>query len=304
MFSGGALERLSHLRARHHAVHLGLHHHADDVRGGADSGRSCKKEGEAGPAQDHAVHALRHGGPGDVPVDRRGRSRCRTRASCIDPGPRFVFTAAVTLVTGTMFLMWLGEQITERGIGNGISMIILAGIIAGLPAAIGGTLELVRTGEMQPALALILLVLVLGVTASSCSSSAASGGSRCNYAKRQQGRRMYAGPDHAPAVQDQHVRRDPADFRLQHHPVPGDDRQLVRHQRGLRLAAGHRRAACQPGQPVYMMLYAALIIFFCFFYTALVFNSRETADNLKTFGRVHSRVSARASRPASTSTRC
>ncbi|NNF52438.1 MAG: preprotein translocase subunit SecY, partial [Gammaproteobacteria bacterium] len=111
----------------------------------------------------------------------------------LNPGWNFVFTAALTLVTGTMFLMWLGEQVTERGIGNGISMIILASIVSGLPSAIGGTLELVRTGEMSAAIALILFMLVLGVTAFVVYVERGQRRITVNYAKRQQGRKMYAG---------------------------------------------------------------------------------------------------------------
>jgi preprotein translocase subunit SecY len=111
----------------------------------------------------------------------------------INPGPQFVFIACVTMVTGTMFLMWLGEQVTERGIGNGISMIILAGIVAGLPSALGGTLELVRNGEMPAALALILFFLVLAVTAFVAFVERGQRRIAVNYAKRQQGRRMYQG---------------------------------------------------------------------------------------------------------------
>ncbi len=111
----------------------------------------------------------------------------------MNPGPNFVFTAALTLITGTMFLMWLGEQVTERGIGNGISMIILSSIVSGLPAAIGGTLELVRNGEMSAAIALILFMLVLGVTGFVVFMERGQRRITVNYAKRQQGRKMYAG---------------------------------------------------------------------------------------------------------------
>ena len=140
--------------------------------------QELRKEGEAGRRK--LTQYTRYGtvGPRGLPGRSAPRSRSRTRAWCSTPGPQFVFIATITLVTGTMFLMWLGEQITERGIGNGISMIILAGIVAGLPAAIGGTLELVRNGEINPALALILVLMVARSRPSSCSSSAPSAASR------------------------------------------------------------------------------------------------------------------------------
>ena len=201
----------------------------------------------------------------------------------IAPGPNFIFTAAVTLVTGTVFLMWLGEQITERGIGNGISMIILSSIIAGLPSAIGGTLELVNTGEMSPALALILVLLVLGVTYFVVFVERGQRRITVNYAKRQQGRKMYAGQtSHLP-------------FKLNMSGVipPIFASSLILFPATIASWFGTAQgfgwlqtlaARLSPGQPIYILMYASFIIFFCFFYTALVFNSRETADNLKKSG--------------------
>jgi preprotein translocase subunit SecY len=201
----------------------------------------------------------------------------------INPGPQFVITAAITLVTGTMFLMWLGEQITERGIGNGISMIILSSIVAGLPSAIGGTLELVNTGEMSPAIALILIVLVFAVTAFVVFVERGQRRITVNYAKRQQGRRMYAG-------QSSHL-----PFKLNMSGVipPIFASSMILFPATIASWFGTNEgfgwlqtisASLSPGQPIYIMLYASMIIFFCFFYTALVFNSRETADNLKRSG--------------------
>ena len=202
----------------------------------------------------------------------------------------FLFTATVTMTTGTMFLMWLGEQITERGIGNGISMIILVGHRRrACRARVGSTFESVSNGEMQPAVrASAADRIVLGVTVlRACSSSARSAASRCNYAKRQVGRRMYAGQTQPPAVQAQHVGRDPADLRLEPAAVPGDaSRASSAPARDARFGnvLQNVAAALGYGQPLHLVLYAALIIFFCFFYTALVFNARETADNLKKSG--------------------
>ncbi len=201
----------------------------------------------------------------------------------INPGMGFIFTSTVTLVTGTLFLMWLGEQMTERGIGNGISMLIFAGIVAGLPAAIGGTLELVRTGELNSLLAITLFVLVLLVTAFVVFVERGQRRITVQYAKRQVGRKMYAG-------QSSHL---PLKLNMSGVIPPIFASSLILFPATLGSWAGSGEgltwlqritATLQPGQPIYTILYAGLIIFFCFFYTALVFNSRETADNLKKSG--------------------
>lgn len=201
----------------------------------------------------------------------------------LNPGWNFVFTAAITLVTGTMFLMWLGEQVTERGIGNGISMIILASIISGLPSAIGGTLELVRTGEMSPAIALILFMLVLGVTAFVVYVERGQRRITVNYAKRQQGRKMYAGQtSHLPFKLNMSGVIPPI-FASSLILFPATIAGWVGNMDGFGWLQ-NVATKLSPGQPLYVLLYAAMIIFFCFFYTALVFNSRDTADNLKKSG--------------------
>ena len=201
----------------------------------------------------------------------------------LNPGTGFVLTAAITLVTGTMFLMWLGEQITERGVGNGISMIILASILAGLPSAVTGTLELVSTGGMNPAMPFILGFLILGVTGFVVFMERAQRRIPVNYAKRQQGRRLYAG-------QTSHL---PFKINMSGVIPPIFASSLILFPATVASWFGTSQAvswlqrvaaSLSPGQPLYILLYAALIIFFCFFYTALVFNSRETADNLKRSG--------------------
>jgi preprotein translocase subunit SecY len=201
----------------------------------------------------------------------------------INPGSSFVITAAITLVTGTMFLMWLGEQITERGIGNGISMIILASIVSGLPSAIGGTLELVNTGGMNQAMPFILGILILGVTFFVVFMERAQRRITVNYAKRQQGRRMYAG-------QTSHL---PFKINMSGVIPPIFASSLILFPATIASWFGTSQsvswlqtvaARLSPGQPLYIAIYAGLIIFFCFFYTALVFNSKETADNLKRSG--------------------
>jgi preprotein translocase subunit SecY len=198
-------------------------------------------------------------------------------------GTGFVLTAAVTLVTGTMFLMWLGEQITERGIGNGISMIILASILSGLPSAIGSVLELVRTGGMNRGMPFFIGFLVLGLIAVIVFMERAQRRIAVNYAKRQQGRRMYAGQtSHLPFKINMSGVIPPI-FASSLILFPATIAQLL----GTNQSYGwltSLAASLYPGQPVYILLYGGLIIFFCFFYTALVFISRDTADNLKRSG--------------------
>ncbi len=201
----------------------------------------------------------------------------------IAAGPQFVFTAAVTLVTGTMFLMWLGEQVTERGIGNGISMLILAGIVSGLPAAIGGTFSQVQTGQMLPAVALMLLIVILGVLVFVVFIERGQRRIAVNYARRQQGRKMYAGQTTHLPFKINMARVIPPIFASSLIIFPGTIANWFGTSENLAWLQ-QVSAALTPGQPIYMMLYAALIIFFCFFYTALVVNSRETAENLKKSG--------------------
>jgi len=205
----------------------------------------------------------------------------------IDPGMMFKFTAVVTLVTGTMFLMWLGEQITERGLGNGISMIIFAGIVAGLPNAIGGLAELVRTGSIGAFAALVIVVLVAAVTGFVVFVERGQRRITVNYAKRQVGNRIYGGQTSflplklnmsgvIPPIFASSIILFPATIGQWF--ASGDSENPV--VRFIKDAA----STLSPGQPVYITAYALAIIFFCFFYTALVFNSRETADNLKRSG--------------------
>jgi len=205
----------------------------------------------------------------------------------VNPGPAFLITACITLVTGTMFLMWLGEQITERGIGNGISMIILAGIVAGLPAAVAGTAELVRNGEMSSAMAILMLLGAIAATTFVVYMERAQRRITVNYARRQQGRRMYAAQStHLPFKINMSGVIPPI-FASSILLFPATIAQFFGQatnpnafQQGLQTLG----ANLGPGQPIYVLLYAAMIIFFCFFYTALVFNSKETADNLKRSG--------------------
>lgn len=201
----------------------------------------------------------------------------------IDPGFTFRFVAVVSLVAGTMFLMWLGEQITERGIGNGISLLIFAGIVAGLPSAVGGLMELVRTGAMSILAAIFIVLLVVLVTYFVVFVERGQRKILVNYARRQVGNKVYGGQSSHLPLKLNMAGVIPPIFASSIILLPatlvswvstGDSTRWLRDM----------AAALSPGQPIYVGFYAAAIIFFCFFYTALVFNSRETADNLKKSG--------------------
>ncbi len=201
----------------------------------------------------------------------------------IAPGMPFIMTSTITLVTGTLFLMWLGEQVTERGIGNGISMLIFAGIVAGLPQAVGGTLELARTGELHVVLVLFLLTLTILVTGLVVFVERGQRRITVNYAKRQQGRRVYAAQTtHLPLKLNMSGVIPPifASSLILFPATLGSWFGNMPHMGWLRDIS----STLSPGQPLYVLIYAGLIVFFCFFYTALVFNSKETADNLKKSG--------------------
>lgn len=198
-------------------------------------------------------------------------------------GPTFYITAVLSLVTGTMFLMWLGEQITERGVGNGISIIIFSGIIAGLPSAVATTIEQTRQGDLNLIVLLLVSALIFSVTFFVIFIERGQRRILVNYAKRQQGRRIYSAQNThlplkvnmsgvIPAIFSSSIILFPATIASWFGGGTGWD--------WLRKASLY----LQPGQPLYVLLYALAIIFFCFFYTALVFNPRETADNLKKSG--------------------
>jgi preprotein translocase subunit SecY len=201
----------------------------------------------------------------------------------LDPGMMFRFVTISTLVTGTMFLMWLGEQITERGVGNGISIIIFAGIAAGLPGAIGGLLELVNTGAMHELTALFIVALVVAVTAVVVFVERGQRKILVNYAKRQVGNKVYGGQSSHLPLKLNMAGVIPPIFASSIILFPATLAgwfATTESTRWLKDIA----ATLSPGQPVYVLLYAAAIVFFCFFYTALVFNAKETADNLKKSG--------------------
>jgi preprotein translocase subunit SecY len=281
MFSGGALKRLS-IFALGIMPYISTSIILQMMTVVLPSMQAIKKEGEAGRRK--ITQYTRYGTVVLALFQSVGAAMAlQNQNAVINPGPSFVFTAAITLTTGTMFLMWLGEQITERGLGNGISMIILASILSGLPSAISGTVELVRTGEMQNWLALILLALVLAVTALVVFVERGQRRIPVHYAKRQVGRRVVAGQQsHLPFKLNMSGVIPPI-FASSLILFPATVASWFGTQEGLgwlQVLA----ASLSPGQPVYTVLYTALIVFFCFFYTALVFNSRETAENLKKSG--------------------
>jgi preprotein translocase subunit SecY len=201
----------------------------------------------------------------------------------IDPGLLFRLTAVATLVSGTMFLMWLGEQITERGIGNGISLIIFAGIAAGLPHAIGGTLELTRTGAFSIPLVLLLFVGAIGVTAFVVFVERGQRKILVNYAKRQVGNKIYGGQSSHLPLKLNMAGVIPPIFASSIILFPATLAGWFGSSEGMSWLKDIG-STLSPGQPLYVMLYALAIVFFCFFYTALVFNPKETADNLKKSG--------------------
>jgi len=201
----------------------------------------------------------------------------------ISPGFGFRITAVVSLVAGTMFLMWLGEQITERGLGNGISILIFGGIAAGLPNAIGGLTELVRTGAMSVLVALFIILVVAAVTYVVVFVERGQRKILVNYAKRQVGNKVYGGQSsHLPLKLNMSGVIPPI-FASSIILLPATVVSWFATGESLRWLKDIADLLA-PGQPIYVMLYAGAIVFFCFFYTALVFNSRETADNLKKSG--------------------
>jgi preprotein translocase subunit SecY len=244
---------------------------------------ALKKEGESGRRK--ITQYTRYGTLGLALVQGYGISIALQSQPglVIEPGPMFLLTTVITLVTGTIFLMWLGEQITERGIGNGISLIIFAGIAAGLPSAIGGTLELVRTGAMHFLVALGIFLAATVVTGFVVFVERGQRKILVNYAKRQVGRKVYGG-------QSSHL---PLKLNMSGVIPPIFASSIILFPATLAgwFSTGESMdwlkdisGALSPGQPVYVIMYAAMIIFFCFFYTALVFNPKETAENLKKSG--------------------
>ena len=287
MFSGGALERMS-VFALNVVPYISASIIIQLMAQVMPSLQALRKEGESGrrkltqytrigtvllasfQAAGVAIALQSSGAGGGAPV-------------VVNPGPGFVFSAIVGLTAGTMFLMWLGEQITERGVGNGISLLIFAGIVAGLPGAVASTLELARNGDLSPLKVMAVILIVLAVTAFVVFMERGQRRITVNYARRQGGPRAYQNQSShlplkinmagvIPAIFASSIIMFPATA-LSWMSTTGESRWLQ--ELANRLA---------PGEPLHDLLYAGLIIFFSFFYTALVFNSAETAENLKKSG--------------------
>ena len=282
MFSGGALQRLS-LFALGIMPYISASIIMQLMSAVIPSLKELKKEGEAGRRK--ITQYTRYGTVFLATFQAIGVSiALQNQQVALSPGIGFIFTATVSLVTGTMFLMWLGEQITERGIGNGISIIIFAGIVAGLPAAIGGTLDLVNQGAMNSGFAMFLFLMAILVTAFVIFVERAQRRITVNYARRQQGRKMYAAQStHLPLKLNMSGVIPPI-FASSIILFPATLLQWSSSPTGNFSWLQNIATAISPGQPLYVMLYALAIVFFCFFYTAIVFDSRETADNLKRSG--------------------
>ncbi|OYQ38921.1 preprotein translocase subunit SecY [Rhodoferax sp. TH121] len=242
-----------------------------------------KKEGEAGRRK--ITQYTRYGTLGLALFQSLGIAMALEASAglVIAPGFGFRMTTVVTLTAGTMFLMWLGEQITERGLGNGISILIFGGIAAGLPSAVGGLLELVRTGSMSIIVALLIVALVVLVTYFVVFVERGQRKILVNYARRQVGNKVYGGQSSHLPLKLNMAGVIPPIFASSIILLPATIANWFSSGDSMRWLKDIS-STLSPGQPVYVMLYAAAIVFFCFFYTALVFNSRETADNLKKSG--------------------
>ena len=286
MFSGGALERFT-------VFALGIMPYISAsiimqlMTYVVPSLESLKKEGESGRRK--ITQYTRYGTLGLALFQSLSIAVALESSAglVISPGMTFRITAMVSLTAGTMFLMWLGEQITERGLGNGISILIFGGIAAGLPSAIGGLFELVRTGAMSIIASLFIIAVVLAVTFAVVFVERGQRKILVNYAKRQVGNKVYGGQSsHLPLKLNMSGVIPPI-FASSIILLPATVVGWIATGQGESMfmrVLKDASAALSPGQPVYVMLYAAMIVFFCFFYTALVFNSRETADNLKKSG--------------------
>ena len=281
MFSGGALERFSILA-------LGIMPYISAsiimqlMSATMPALKEIKKQGESGRKK--ITQYTRFGTLGLSTLQAGGVAvALQSQGIALYSGSGFIFSTIVTLVTGTMFLMWLGEQISEKGIGNGISIIIFISIVSGLPTAVGGTLELASTGELNSALVVMILVLAIAVTAFVVFIERGQRKITVNYARRQQGRKMVQ-------AQSSYL---PLKLNMAGVIPPIFASSIILFPSTLGQWAGSAdsmswlkdiSSTLAPGQPLYVTFYAAAIIFFCFFYTALVYDSRETSDNLKKSG--------------------
>ena len=283
MFSGGALERLS-IFALGVMPYISASIIVQLMAAVVPQLKELKKEGEAGRRK--ITRYTRFGTLGLAIFQSIGAAFALQKSGvALFPGPGFVFVAAVSLVTGTMFLMWLGEQITERGVGNGMSMIIFAGIVAGLPGAMAATAQLVSEGSLNALVVIVIFVLVGLVTWGVVFVERAQRRIPVHHARRQQGRRVFA-------AQTQHL---PLKLNMSGVIPPIFASSIILFPASIVQFFGDGESggflqklanALSPGQALHAVLYGAMIVFFCFFYTALVFDSRETAENLKKSGAI------------------
>jgi preprotein translocase subunit SecY len=282
MFSGGALSRFS-LLALGIMPYISASIIMQLMSVVSPTLEALKKEGEAGRRK--ITQYTRYGTFALALFQGMGIAIAleSQRGLVIEPGLAFRLTTMLTLTTGTMFLMWLGEQITERGVGNGISLIIFAGIAAGLPHAVVGTLELQRTGALSILMVLFIAALVAIVTAFVCFVERGQRRILVNYAKRQVGNKIYGGQSSHLPLKINMSGVIPPIFASSIILFPATLVGWFGQTEGLEWLK-NIAGTLSPGQPIYVILYASAIIFFCFFYTALVFNPKETADNLKKSG--------------------
>ncbi|MEK6551215.1 MAG: preprotein translocase subunit SecY [Pseudomonadota bacterium] len=281
MFSGGALERFS-LFALGIMPYISASIIMQLMSSVIPTLEQLKKEGEAGRRK--ITQYTRYGTVILATVQALGIAIAfESQGAALAPGLGFKLMTVISLVTGTMFIMWLGEQITERGLGNGISLIIFAGIVAGLPAAIGSTLNAVATGSFHTLKAIGLFAIVVAVTWFVVLMERAQRRITVNYAKRQQGRQMLAGGTSHLPLKINMAGVIPPIFASSIILLPTTVASWFGEAQGMTWLRD-LATKLSPGEPTYVLLYATGIIFFCFFYTALVFNPKETADNLKKSG--------------------
>ena len=281
MFSGGALERMSILA-------LGIMPYISAsiimqlLQAVVPHLEQLKKEGEAGRRK--ISQYTRYGTLGLALLQAAGMSiMLQNQGVTLSVGFAWVFPAIVTLTTGTMFLMWLGEQVTERGIGNGISLIIFAGIVAGLPGAVGQSLEATRQGEMNVGVLLALILVAVAVVGFVVLMERAQRRITVNYAKRQQGRRVYAAQQSHLPLKINMAGVIPPIFATSLLLFPASISQWFGEGEGMEWLQDVSLALA-PGQPLYILLFTLGIVFFCYFYTAIMFNPKDVADNLKKSG--------------------
>jgi preprotein translocase subunit SecY len=280
MFSGGALERMS-------IVALGIMPYISSsiimqlLTAVNPHLAQLKKEGESGRRK--ITQYTRYGALALAIVQGTGMTVGLLAPMSYNPGPGFVFTAIVSLVTGAMFMMWLGEQITERGVGNGISMLIFAGIVAGLPAAVSSSLTQAYEGQISGLLLFIVVIIAVVVIAGIVFIERGQRRITVNYAKRQQGNRLYQPQSSHLPLKVNMAGVIPAIFASSILLFPASIGQWFGQAEGAEWLADFA-LLIGPGQPLYVILFSAMIIFFCFFYTALVFNPKDVADNLKRSG--------------------